>query len=91
VKNTGNLDLQFQLTGHAKTALAEREISVSWIFSVLADPLVLENDKEDPELMHALGRVPERGDRILRVVYNQTTRPWLVVTAFFDRKAGRIL
>jgi hypothetical protein len=53
--------------------------------------LALEKDKEDPRLRHALGRIPEHGDRILRVVYNTTIEPWSVVTAFFDRKAGRVL
>ena len=38
------------------------------------------------EFIHAFGRVPERGDRVLRVVYNPTTEPVTVVTAYFDRK-----
>jgi hypothetical protein len=25
------------------------------------------------------------------VVYNETVKPWFAVTAFFDRKAGRVL
>lgn len=28
--------------------------------------------------------VPERGFRVLRVVYNETTEPHRVVTAYFD-------
>jgi hypothetical protein len=71
--------------------MAERGIQRSWIDRVIACPLALERDKEDPTLQHALGRVPERSDRILRVVYNDTVRPWSVVTIFFDRKAGKIL
>jgi hypothetical protein len=38
-----------------------------------------------------VGRIPERGDLVLRVVYNETVLPWSVVTAFFDRKASRML
>jgi hypothetical protein len=38
------------------------------------------------DLMHALWPVPEKGFRILRVVYNETVEPVAVVTAFFDAK-----
>jgi hypothetical protein len=83
--------VQYRLTAHAKKTIAERGISLAWIDRVLGNPLVLESDKEDPTLRHALGRIPERSDRILRVVYNETVKPWSVVTAFLDRKAGRVL
>jgi hypothetical protein len=91
MKGTGNLHYLFRLTGHAQTVVAERAISLSWIARVLAAPLALEVDKDDPTLMHTLGRIPEQGDRVLRVIYNDTRRPWIIVTAFFDRKAGRNL
>jgi hypothetical protein len=39
-----------------------------------------------PELRHALAHIPEYGGRVLRVVYNRTTIPWRIVTAYFDRK-----
>ena len=71
-------------------AIAERGISRAWIERVLADPLALEIDKEDPTLRHALARIPERGGMVLRVIYDETVKPWSVVTAFFDRKAGRV-
>jgi hypothetical protein len=71
--------------------LVERNISIIWIERILANPLHLERDKEDSMFCHALGRIPEYGDRILRVIYNDTVEPWDVITAFFDRKAGRVL
>jgi hypothetical protein len=71
--------------------LIERGISIPWIHRVLENPFMLEKDKEDPTLTHALGRISERGDMILRVVYNETTKPRVIVTAFFDRKASRTL
>jgi hypothetical protein len=49
----------------------------------------LVKDKEDPALKHALGRIPECGNKVLRVIYNESIKPWSVVTAFFDRKAGK--
>jgi hypothetical protein len=83
--------VQYRLTAHAKNAIAERRISLAWIFRVPDNPLALEVDRADPALRHALGRIPERGDRILRVVYNETVKPWSVVTAFFDRKASKLV
>ena len=57
---------------------------------MLSEPLRVERDKEDGALRHALGRIPERSDRVLRVVYNETVTPWSVVTALFDRKARKV-
>jgi hypothetical protein len=91
VKSTDRCRVQYRLTAHARKTIADRCISCAWIDRVLANPLALETDKEDPTLRHALGRIPERSDMILRVVYNATVKPWCVVTAFFDRKAGRVL
>jgi hypothetical protein len=91
VKKVDDQSLRYRLTAHAQMMIAERGISETWIDYVLAHPLALERDKEDLTLRHALGRIPERGDKILHVVYNETMQPWSVVTAFFDRKAGRIL
>jgi hypothetical protein len=71
--------------------IGERKISSDWIGRVLAHPLMVEQDREDPELRHALGRIPEHGDRILRVIYNATMKPWSVITAFFDRRMGGVL
>ena len=82
---------RYRLTAHAQRTIAERGISLIWLDRVLSHPLTVEADKEDPKLRHALGRIPERGDRVLRVVHNETVMPWSVITAFFDRKAGRVL
>jgi hypothetical protein len=91
VKCANQRRAKYRLTAHGRKTIAERGISAAWICRVLAEPLSIETDKEDPSLLHALGRIPEHGDRILRVVYNTDTVPWSVVTAFFDRKAGRVL
>jgi hypothetical protein len=36
--------------------------------------------------MHAFARVPERNDRVLRVVYNASVHPLRVITIHFDRR-----
>ena len=89
MKRIGGQSLQYKLTAHAQLMMFQRCIAKSWIDRVLARPLALERDEEYSALRHALGRIPERGDKILHVVYNETVKPWSVVTVFFDRKAGR--
>jgi hypothetical protein len=91
VTNAKEHRIRYRLTEHARQAIAERRICPAWLEKVLADPLKVEKDREDPTLQHALGRIPERGDKVLRVIYNVTIKPWPVVTAFFDRKAGSVL
>ena len=82
---TGRDRFPYALTAHAATVLAAREIPLEWVARVLAQPRKIEPDRQDPALRHALARIPERGGRVMRVVYNDTTRPWRIVTAYFDR------
>ncbi|MBI4043133.1 MAG: DUF4258 domain-containing protein [Deltaproteobacteria bacterium] len=83
--------MQFSLTNHASEMLEIRSIEREWIARVLEKPILLEADQSDPSLMHALGHIPEFGDRVLRVIYNKRCTPWLVVTAYFDRtQRGKI-
>ncbi len=77
--------VSYELSAHAVTVMAEREILEGWVERVLFRPERTEPDVTDPLLRHALGRIPERDDRGLRVVYNETVHPWRVVTAYFDR------
>ena len=53
----------------------------------MENPATIEGDVHDSDLVHALWPVPEKGFRILRVIYNETVYPVAVVTAFFDPKA----
>jgi Domain of unknown function (DUF4258) len=70
---------------HALDVLHERDISEEWVRRVLDAPTVERADFVDPALVHALAAIPERGGRVLRVVYNREVEPIRVVTAFFDR------
>jgi len=76
----------FELSAHAATVLAEREIEIAWVELALTGPERTEPDRFDRSLEHALLRIPERGDRVLRVVYNPSHKPPMVVTAYFDRR-----
>ena len=78
-------EFPFALTGHAAEVIAQRGIPLEWVERVLKEPQKVEPDAEDPALRHALARIPEHGDRVLRVIYNASAEPWSVVTAYFDR------
>jgi len=75
----------FELSAHAATVIAERDIRVAWLELALTSPERIERHRFDPVLEHALVRIPERGDRVLRVVYNASHKPLKIVTAYFDR------
>ena len=81
----------YALTAHAERVIAEREIPLAWVARVLSRPTKTEPDRQDPTLRHALAEIPEHGGRVLRVVYNETTQLWIVITAYFDRgQRGRL-
>lgn len=76
--------MDYTLTEHAEKRLWRRRIAPEWIAATLDHPARTENDHDDPDLAHALRPIPERGFRVLRVVYNETVEPVRVVTAYFD-------
>ena len=77
-----------QLTRHARAMLAERRIEEAWVERTIEAPEAIEQDRVDPRLEHCLRRIPEHGDRVLRVVVaNRAGDSARVVTAFFDRDA----
>lgn len=79
----------FVLTRHAKHMLRERRIAREWVERALNRPAWTEPDKGSRTLRHALCGIEERGDLILRVVYDPSVNPRRVITAFFDRGARR--
>ena len=78
-------DFPYALTNHARRVIAEREISMEWIARIISNPQKTESDPENAELVHALGRIAERSEKVLRVIYNKTATPPRIVTAYFDR------
>lgn len=79
--------MRLDLTRHARGMLAERGISEAWVERTVEDPEALERDRIDPKLEHCLRRIPEHGNRVLRVVADRSVSPPRVVTAYFDRNA----
>ncbi|HPQ96607.1 MAG: DUF4258 domain-containing protein [Thiothrix sp.] len=76
--------MRYHLSDHARKRLLKRGISEEWIAQALSSPDTTENDEEDADLAHVLKAIPEKGFRRLRVIYNETIEPMIVVTAYFD-------
>jgi hypothetical protein len=78
--------MAYELTEHARDALEKRKIELAWVECVFDTPEATEADPVDPDLEHRLARIPEWGNRVLRVIVNRKTTPPRIVTAFFDRR-----
>ncbi|MEW6236416.1 MAG: DUF4258 domain-containing protein [Candidatus Omnitrophota bacterium] len=78
--------MKYTLTKHAEKVLKEREIPLEYVERALNDPEWIEPDRDDPELEHRLRRMPEYGNRALRVVLNRNAEPANIVTVYYDRK-----
>ncbi|MFP4077004.1 MAG: DUF4258 domain-containing protein [Halochromatium sp.] len=79
--------MNFMLTEHARKRCMQRRIPEAWIAQALNNPLRIEDDPDDYRLVQVVWPVPERGFRLLRVIYNDTRDPVAVVTAYFDNEA----
>jgi hypothetical protein len=74
---------------HAEAALLERGIARDWIMDTVLNPEHLEEDTACSGRKRAFRRIPEFGNRCLRVAYDTAPDELQVVTAFFDRRGGR--
>jgi hypothetical protein len=80
-------DLVF--TQHAEDMIIERAIDHAWVQATIDAPDVIEPDLKRPGVLLAFRKVPERGDRILRVAHVRTGERVRVLTVFFDRARRR--
>ena len=76
----------YELTAHARDSLEKRHIALTWVERAFDAPEATEADPVDPDLEHRLARIPEWGNRVLRVIINGRAVPPRIVTAFFDRR-----
>ena len=67
--------------------LRVRRIDLAWVVRALVDPDHLESPEDGT--VHYLKAIPERGNRVLRVVLNPQLPPRKVITLFFDRRLSR--
>jgi len=68
--------------------LKEREIPEEWVFLTINSPDKSEKRVEDNN-WHYTKSIPEKENRVLRVVVNQEVTAYRVVTVFFDRRLRR--
>lgn len=68
-------------TKHAEEMLQERGLSKDLIVDIVLSPDWTEPETE--EVWHAFRRI---GERVLRVVVKGKEEPYLVITAFYDRR-----
>ena len=79
-------DFPYRLTVHAEERRIERKIVLEWISRTLQNPQKLEPDPLKPNLTRVYREIPEFNNNVLRVVYDSSESPWLVITVLFDRK-----
>jgi len=88
-KSGGALNLlDFVLSKHAADELnkaGRSQIQREWIARTLMTPDFSDIDSRT-NTIRVWKRIPEFGNRALRVVYNPNTQPIIVVTVFFDRR-----
>lgn len=82
--------MKYILTEHAEKRVRRRKINPDWIAATLENPARTENDRDDPQIAHALRPIPERGFRVLRVIYNETVDPVRIITVYFDDEVNTI-
>ncbi len=72
---------------HFADMLREREIKREWVNGAIMNPDRTEDHNGGTR--HFIKRIPEFGDRWLRVIVNVNVFPEKRVTAFFDRRLRR--
>jgi hypothetical protein len=77
--------MNYLLTIHAQRVIKERDIPLSIIERTLNNPAMIEPDKNDPDLEHRLGSIPEYNGKVLRIVLNKKVDPARIITVYFDR------
>ena len=77
--------MNYELTKHARKALEERGIQIEWVERTLFAPECVLPDPADTTVKRYFRRVPEFGERVLRVAVNTAVEPNRVVSVFFDR------
>jgi len=78
--------MKFTLTSHAQKRCIRRKIQNEWIEQALENYIRTNCDSEDSSLVHVYWPVPEKGYRVLRVIYNETIEPVTIITAFFENE-----
>lgn len=71
--------------------LAKRCIEIEWVERAVESPSLVMPDPLDATLEQRFVKIPEYGDRVLKVVVNKMASPKRVVSAYFDRRMKGVL
>jgi hypothetical protein len=72
-------------TSDARDVLAERCIPLEWLEQTLREPELKVADPTDATLERRYRKIPEHGNRVLRVVVSTAVAPERLVSVYFDR------
>jgi len=75
---------EYTFTAHARDMLREREISEEWVSKGINLPDEKKMGKDGN--IHYFKSLPERENRVLHIVVNETVKPNRIVTLFLDRR-----
>jgi Domain of unknown function (DUF4258) len=81
--------IRITYSDHAAANLVDRKITPEWVLRTIENPIWTLDHETDPELQHLFRRIPEKGQRVLHVVFNRNESH--VVTAYFDRNMRKRL
>ena len=79
--------MTFIYTAHAQRTIQERALVREWVELAILQPDRSEPDPGDSAALRSFKRIPEAGDRIIRVVHRPEGADILVIPAFLDRGA----
>ena len=77
------------LSEHASIQLPDRKLRPEWVVYVLSNPEFVRSDWRHPGVKLAFARVPEFGNRWMRVAFAEREKGRIIITAMFDRKAEK--
>jgi len=78
--------MQYNLSSHAQKRLLQRKIQNKWLEVAFDNYIRSIVDEYDNNLIHIYYPVPEKGYKVLHVIYNEETIPFTIVTAFFENE-----
>ncbi len=81
------MEKPLRYTTHCETVMAERQIDREWVEQTVRDPDWWALDPSGPPTERRFRRIPQRDNRVLRVVCLESKTEIRIITAFFDRNA----
>jgi hypothetical protein len=78
-----------RLTKHAREAIDLRRIEFRWLEATLSSPDFVEIDPRHADRTRSYKAIAEYSGRVLRVVHRAEGDHIVIITAHFDRGAGR--